>query len=443
MEREAIRSAVRRIAAGSETASKLLAEARANEERVRALNPIAFVDWEAAAVQARAMDAEAATGNLRGPLHGIAVSIKDLFNVRGMPTAGGTRAKLPDLGAEEAELVARLRVAGALIFAKTNMHEIALGATGENVWTGDVCNPHDPARQAGGSSSGAAVSVASGVGLGAVGSDTGGSVRIPAAFCGVTGFKPSYGAIPLAGGLYLSKTCDHAGPLARSVDDCALLFEAMAQRRTAHGGVPRAPRLAVPRAWLAGRMSDAVAACFERTLATLTAAGALIESLEMPALDLAWENYTPIVRAEAAFVHRAVLAAGGQGFSDAVRAPMVDGGTLPALRYLEAMNAREQVRTELAAIVRDFDAIVLPTAPVLPPLRGEQEVEISGGRRLSTRAAVLGQTLAFSLVGLPALSIPCGFEQGLPVGLQIVGAFDADARVLALGRWAEQLLDVG
>ncbi len=443
MEREPIRSALRRIAAGSESASNLLAQARANEERVRALNPIAFVDWDAAAAQARAMDAEAAAGNLRGPLHGIPVSIKDLFNVRGMPTRGGTRAKLPDLGPEEAELVARLRAAGALIFAKTNMHEIALGATGENAWTGDVCNPHDPARQAGGSSSGAAVSVASGVGLGAVGSDTGGSVRIPAAFCGVTGFKPSYGAIPLAGGLYLSKTCDHAGPLAKSVDDCALLFEVMAQRRTSHGNVPRAPRFAVPRAWLAGRMSEAVAARFERTLATLVARGALVESVPMPALDLAWVHYTPIVRAEAALVHRAALAGGGEGFSDAVRAPMLDGGTLPALRYLEAMNAREQARTELAAIVRDFDAIALPTAPVLPPLRGQQEVEISGGRRLSTREAVLGQTLAFSFVGLPALSIPCGFEQGLPVGLQIVGAFDADARVLALGRWAEQLLDVG
>ena len=134
------------------------------------------------------------------------------------------------------------------------------------------------------------------------------------------------------------------------------------------------------------------------------------------------------------------LAAGGEGFSEAVRAPMVDGATLTAVRYLEAMNAREQVRAQLAAILRDFDAIVLPTSPVLPPLRKQTEVEVAGGRLISTREAVLGQTLAFSLVGLPALSIPCGVEQGLPVGLQIVGAAESDPRVLALGRWAEALV---
>ncbi|MCL4746453.1 MAG: amidase [Burkholderiaceae bacterium] len=441
MGRERIRATARRIAAGNESASKLLEQARAAAERAKALNPIAFVDWEAAAERARALDAELAAGTPRGALHGIPISIKDLFNVRGMPTRGGTRAALPDLGRDEAELVTRLRAAGALIFAKTNMHEIALGATGENAWTGDVCNPFDPARQAGGSSSGAAVSVASGIGLGAVGSDTGGSVRVPAAFCGVSGFKPSYGAIPLAGSLYLSWTCDHAGPIAESVDDCALLFEAMALRSSAHGRVPRAPRLAVPRPWLAGRMSAAVASRFERVLLRLAASGAVIESHEMPALSLAWAHYTPIVRAEAAFVHRAALAAGGEGFSESVRAPMIDGGGLPAIRYLEAMNARERVRASLAAVLRDFDAIVLPTSPVLPPLRGQLEVEVAGGRTLSTREAVLGQTLPFSMAGLPALSIPCGFEQGLPVGLQVVGAFDADARLLALGRWIEETLE--
>ncbi len=441
MGRQRIRSTARRIAEGGESASNLLAQARACAERAKALNPIAFVDWDAAADRARALDAELAAGAPRGALHGIPISIKDLFNVRGMPAGGGTRAPLPDLGRDEAELVTRLRAAGALIFAKTNMHEIALGASGENAWTGDVCNPYDAARQAGGSSSGAAVSVATGIGLAAVGSDTGGSVRIPAAFCGVTGFKPSYGAIPLDGALYLSWTCDHAGPIADSVDDCALLFEVMALRSCAHGAVPRAPRLAVPGPWLASRMSAAVAARFERVLAALRAGGARIESLEMPALSLAWAHYTPIVRAEAAFVHRAALAAGAEGFSESVRAPMIDGGVLPAIRYLEAMHAREQVRTSLAAVLRDFDAIVLPTSPVLPPVRGQLEVEVAGGRTISTREAVLGQTLPFSLVGLPALSIPCGFEQGLPVGLQLVGAFDADARLLALGRWIEELLE--
>jgi Asp-tRNA(Asn)/Glu-tRNA(Gln) amidotransferase A subunit family amidase len=176
---------------------------------------------------------------------------------------------MPSLGALEAVAVARLRAAGALIFAKTNMHEIALGATGENAWTGDVKNPYDPARQAGGSSSGAGVAVATGIGVAGLGSDTGGSVRIPAAFSGVVGFKPSFGAIPLAGALHLSWTCDHAGPLTRSVDDAARLFEVMSGRRTDHGAVPRRPRLAVPAKWLAPRMSLAMGEWFESLLAGL------------------------------------------------------------------------------------------------------------------------------------------------------------------------------
>jgi len=279
--------------------------------------------------------------------------------------------------------------------------------------------------------------VAAGIGLAAVGSDTGGSVRIPAAFCGVTGFKPSYGAIPLAGGLHLSWTCDHAGPLARCVDDCALMYEVMAQRRTDHGRVPRAPRFAVPAQWLAPRMSTPVRDRFERTLAALAARGAVIEAVPAPELDLAWRCYTPIVRAEAAFVHRAALAAGGGGFSELVLPPMLEGLKLPAGHYLDALREREAVRAGLAALLAGFDAMILPTSPVLPPMRGQVEVEVAGGGTMPARVAVLGQTAAFSLVGLPTLSLPMGDVDGLPTSLQVVGAFDTDARVLAIGRWAE------
>jgi aspartyl-tRNA(Asn)/glutamyl-tRNA(Gln) amidotransferase subunit A len=435
-----IRAAAAAVAAQSTTAQQLLEAARANAAAAADLNAIAHVDWDAAQAQARALDAEARAGHSRGPLHGVPVSIKDLFNVAGMPTRAGTRAPLPDLGPPEATLVGRLRAAGALVFAKTNMHEIALGATGENLWTGDVKNPHDPARQAGGSSSGAAAAIAAGIGLGAVGSDTGGSVRIPAAFCGVTGFKPSFGAIPLEGALYLSWTCDHAGPIARDVDDCTLLFEAMALRRTDHAAVPHAPRLAVPADWLAPRMAEPVRERFERALALLRSRGAVIEEVPGAVLDRAWACYTPIVRAEAAHVHRAALSAGGEGFSKMVLPPMLDGAKILAGDYFDAMDRREGVRRELAAVLRRFDAMVLPTAPVLPPLRGQAEVDVAAGRKMSTRDAVLGQTAAFSLVGLPTLSLPMGTAEGLPTALQIVGPFDSDARVLALGRWAEALL---
>ena len=403
-------------------------------ERHRDLNAIAWVDWDAAAAAADALDAQARSGAPLGPLHGVPLTIKDLYEVAGMPTAGGTRAVLPPLGGESVA-VARMRAAGALPFAKTNMHEIALGATGENPWTGDVKNPVDPSRQAGGSSSGAGVATAVGIGFAGLGSDTGGSVRIPAAFSGVVGFKPSFGAIPLAGALHLSWTCDHAGPLTRSVDDAALLYEVMAGRRTDHGAVARRPRLAVPARWLRGRLHPATRAWFDARLAALRTRADVVE-VDVPSLSRALAPYTAIVRAEAAFVHRAVLASGGEGFSDSVLAPMRDGALQLTQVYLDAMREREVLRAELDAVLRDHDAMVLPTSAVPPPARGQLEVQVEGGT-LSTREAVLGQTLAFSFVGLPTLALPMGMADGLPASMQVVGARDADASVLALGRWLE------
>lgn len=424
-------------------AQALIESARERAQTTAELNALAHVDWPGALTVARRLDDEARQGRVRGPLHGIPVSIKDLFAVRGMPTRAGTRAPLHELthdvarpGHEEAELVARLRSAGALLFAKTNMHEIALGATGENSWTGDVRNPFDPLRQSGGSSSGAGVAVATGIGLAAIGSDTGGSVRIPAAFCGVTGFKPSFGAIPLEGALPLSWTCDHAGALACSVTDCALLFEVMAHRRVALAPVPRRARLQVPAQWLAGRLAPPVREVFERLLAALAGCGAEIGQVETPRLASAWHCYTPIVRTEAAWVHRVALAAGGEGFSDLVLPALRAGQTVLAGDYVDALKIRAEITTELDAVLAGCDALILPTSPVLPPLRGQLDVEVESGT-MTTREAVLGQTLPFSLCGLPTLSIPIGWVDGLPVGLQVVGCRDGDAALLALGQWLE------
>jgi len=356
-----------------------------------------------------------------------------------MPTRGGTRAPLHELGTAEASLATRLREAGALIFAKTNLHEVALGATGENRWTGDVCNPFDPERQAGGSSSGAAVAVASGIGLGAVGSDTGGSIRIPAAFCGVVGFKPTYGAIPLDGGLNLSWTCDHAGPLARSVADCALLYEAMSGRSTRHGAVPRTPRLAVPSSWLRGRLQSGVREVFERLVAALRSDGVTVMEIDAPLIPRGWDAYTPLVRAEAAWVHRRALADGGEGFSDLVAPPLRAGLSVPASDYIASLKVRESLIAQLEAVLTDYDALIMPGNAVLPPKRGQTEVETEGGT-MSVRDAVLGQTAPFSFAGLPALVLPTGLVEGLPTSLQLVTRSDSDASLLALARWFEARL---
>jgi aspartyl-tRNA(Asn)/glutamyl-tRNA(Gln) amidotransferase subunit A len=262
-------------------------------------------------------------------------------------------------------------------------------------------------------------------------------VRIPAAFCGVVGFKPSFGAIPLAGALHLSWTCDHAGPLARSVDDAAVLFEAMSGRRTAHGAVARRPRLAVPATWLRGRLHPATRAWFDALVARLRVAADVVEVV-VPELAETIRHYTAIVRAEAAYVHRDALAAGGEGFSDAVLAPMRDGECQHAQTYVAALMQRGRLCAQLDALLRDVDALVLPTTAVPPPLRGQTEVEVEGGT-LTVREAVLGQTLAFSYAGLPSLALPWGSTTGLPASLQLVGARDRDASLLALGRWFEAM----
>lgn len=418
------------------SATSLLQSARAQAERCADLNALAFVDWEMAQTTAQQRDAALAAGQAPGLLHGLPLSVKDLFPVRGMPMRAGSRAVLPAGWAQEALLVTRLRDAGAVVFAKTNMHEIALGSTGENDWTGDVKNPFDPLRQAGGSSSGAGAAVASGVGVAGIGSDTGGSVRIPANFCGVTGFKPSHGAIPLDGALHLSWTCDHAGPLATSVADCALLFAVMAARRIVLDRPPSAPRFGVPAAWLKGRLAAPVRAHFERTLQRLAQAGAQVVEVATPLLPQAAHCFTTIVQAEAAWTHRAALSQGGAGFSERVLAPLRSGQQVAATAYIDALKLRAALAAELDAVLAGCDALLLPTSAVVAPLRGQTQVEVESGW-MSVRDAVLGQTLPFSLAGVPALSIPTGLVDALPVSLQVVAARGADDALLCLGQWLE------
>ena len=438
-----IRLQIQQLLDGRRELREELALIKARAEAHEELNAIAWVDWERAAEQADAAQAEVralgAQALAARPLQGVFVSVKDLFNLDGAPTAAGTRAVLPDLG-RQSSVADRLRAAGAIIFAKTNMHEIALGATGENRWTGDVRNPYDPARQGGGSSSGSGVAVACGIGTASVGSDTGGSVRIPAAFCGVVGFKPTYGSIPLDGALALSWTCDHAGPLANSVDDAALVYEALSQSSTRHGTTPRRPRIGIPRRWLQGRLEAGVRESFER-LSTSLGADAEIVDADVASMPLAWKHYTPIVRAEGAWIHRTALAAGGKGFSELVIAPLEAGRTISASQYFDAMNARRIFSDDLDRQLSGVDAMILPTTAVPAPLRGQQEVDVEGGR-MTVREAVLGQTLPFSFAGVPTLSLPCGFLRGLPLGLQVVARRDADASLLALGRWLEQRLQL-
>ncbi len=436
--------AVKNIQTGKTSSLELVNQALAIHESRAELNVFAFLATDQARASAEVLDQETKAGSSRGRLHGVPITIKDLFNVAAMPTKAGTNAVLPlefqDVQADSSA-VARLRNAGAVILGKTNMHEIALGVTGENTMTGDVKNALDPSLQAGGSSSGSAASVAAGIGFASLGSDTGGSIRIPASFNGVVGFKPTFGVVPLEGALHLSMTCDHAGPITQNVADVHAVLEVLAARdfpiQTLE--TPKNLKFGVPRAWLEGRLGVDVRTDFESLLEQLRAAGATVVDLNPRDLELASPSYTPIVRAEAAFVHREALKAGGHGFSEGVLAPLQAGSSITANEYLEARALRRQVRSGLETALNACDALILPAAPLPAPKRGTTHVTLESGTA-THRNAFLELTAPFSLVGLPTLSMPFTKIDGLPVGLQIVGARGSDAHVLEIGLMLETFL---
>jgi aspartyl-tRNA(Asn)/glutamyl-tRNA(Gln) amidotransferase subunit A len=411
------------------------------------LNIFAHLDAVGARETAMRLDLETRAGFVRGPLHGVPITIKDLYNVTGLPTRAGTRAPLPPVfqnPTRDASAVARLRSAGAVMLGKVNMHEIALGITGENTWTADVKNPLDPSRQAGGSSSGSAAAVAAGIGFASLGSDTGGSIRIPASFCGCVGFKPSFGLVPLEGALHLSMTCDHAGPLTRTVADAHAMTEVLSAQTLPINTLesPAGLKFGVPRSWLEGRLGLEVRAGFEALLERLRLAGATIIDVEPRDLDLVNASYSPLVRAEAAFVHRHALKTNPEGFSLVVRAPLEMGMKVTAIDYLQALEDRRSVISGLEEVLSDCDALLVPAAPLPASKRGTTTVTLESGPQ-THRNAYIELTAPFSLAGLPTLSLPFMLEAGLPVGLQVIGATGVDAHVLGLGVWLESWLIPG
>ncbi|BCX05029.1 MAG: amidase [Candidatus Roseilinea sp.] len=404
----------------------------------RDLNAIAFLDAERALDEARAREREAREGCIRGSLHGVPLTVKDLFNVRGMPTRAGTRAPLPPIHPDEAVAVARLREAGAIILAKTNLQEIALGLNGENPWTGDVKNPHDPARQAGGSSSGSAAATAVGIGYGSLGTDTAGSIRLPASFCGVVGFKPSHGTVSLDGALALIPSCDHAGPITRTVADAAAMFTALSARDgNLHGFAGGAPRFVVPRDYLEGALTPEVRAAFETLVERLRAAGATVTDVALDIGD-AGEAFLPL-RAESVMVHRRALETQPETFAPNVREALMRGYAFSAVQYLEAKQRQLEMRAAIHRALRDADALLMPTAPCVAPPRGTVEIELESGLK-NLRLAILHLTSPAAFAGVPALSLPFAWLGGLPVGVQVIVPFGEDERALRAGAWIERTL---
>ncbi len=377
--------------------------------------------------QAESAQRELKAGSDRGPLHGVPIAIKDLIDMAGVPTTFASRAGSPRLAETDAVLVRNLRQAGAIILGKTNLLEYAYGAVHPDF--GQTNNPWDPRRTSGGSSGGSAAAVAAGFCFAAVGTDTGGSIRIPASYCGVTGLKPSFGRVSLEGIQALSPSLDHAGPLTRSCADAALALEGMT-----------GTRLHVPRAELSGLrigimhhpgaekfLQTEVQAHFDQVTRELTRAGAHVRPIKVPDLELARETLIAIIEPEASLIHRDLLRNDPAGFSDITRAQLEAGFGISAVDYLDALRVRERLAADFQRAFESIDVIVSPSVPWVapaedPPVGGEEgagEMMYSG---------------VYNLVGLPAISVPCGMNsEGLPSGLQIVTSWHKDELALSIG----------
>jgi aspartyl-tRNA(Asn)/glutamyl-tRNA(Gln) amidotransferase subunit A len=405
-------------------------------EARRELNAFITVLAEPALEAAHAAEREIAAGRYRGPLHGIPVSVKDLIDVAGTPTTSGSRVP-PRHPRADAPIVARLRAAGAIVVGKTNLHEFAFGTTGDESAFGPVRHPLDPSRSAGGSSSGAAVALVEGMCFGSVGTDTGGSIRIPSAACGTVGLKPGYGELPCGGIVPLSTTLDHVGPMTRTVVDAALMFAAMGGATADLEPAPRRLTFGVPEPYFCERLDPGVRQALDRTRTALTAAGHAVRPVTIAHAGWTADVYLHIVLPEAAQYHAATLETHGAGYSPGVRTRLEMGRYVLAEDYVRALRLRDRLRRSVDEALAGCDALLLPALPIPAPPLGADSVEVDG-RREPVRAVMLRLTQLFNITGHPAIALPAGTDpDGWPLGLQLVGAPGRTARLLAIAALVE------
>ena len=447
----------RDLASGKITSEQLVRACLENVDDPNREGARAFIKVYAdtALADARASDAARKAGRVASPLAGIPLSIKDLFDIRGEVTcAGSILLKDTAPATADAPAIARLKAAGMILIGRTNMTEFAYGASGINQHYGTPKNPwdrnanHGGGRIPGGSTSGGAVSVTDGMAAATIGSDTGGSVRIPSALCGITGFKPTQRRVPLVGAFPLSFTRDSIGPLANSVECCAWLDAVMADSPIATSAARalrelRGLRFGVPRTVLLENLEAQVADAFARALTTLSAAGATIEEFDFPALALerdgsAKANFSAV---EAYALHRERLAAHGEQFDRRVRMRLLLGAEMKASDYIDIVQLRRELIASANQTTVRFDGLLAPTVPIVAPTIADMEASDEAFFRIN--GPLLRNCAPFNVLDRPCLSMPCHRIGDAPVGLMLVGESVGDANVFAIGQAIEAALKPG
>jgi aspartyl-tRNA(Asn)/glutamyl-tRNA(Gln) amidotransferase subunit A len=412
----------------------------------RELNAFITVLADRAVADARDAEREIAAGRYRGALHGVPISIKDLIDVEGTPTTSGSAvpARQP---AVDAPIVTRLREAGAIIIGKTNLHEFAFGTTSEESAFGPVRHPRNPAHSPGGSSGGAAVALVEGMCFGSVGTDTGGSIRIPSAACGIVGLKPTLGELPCDGIVPLSRTLDHVGPMARSVADTRLMFQAMtghpAREAEAIERMNGRLTFGVPHAYFCDRLDPAVARGLTRTRERLADAGHDVTANDVAHAAWTADAYLHIVLPEAVWFHAPMLDSHADRYSPGVRTRLEMGRYVLAEDYVRALALRETLTRAVDAALEQCDALLLPALAIPAPPLGATTVEIDGSRE-PVRATMLRLTQLFNMTGHPAIAMPNGTTgDGWPIGIQLVGKRGQTLRLLAIASTVEPYIVAG
>lgn len=424
-----LRQVRERLAGGELSAEELVSQHLERATEMASLNAFITVLPDEALEAARRADAARSRGEVLGPLHGIPVTAKDLVHSAGVRTTSGSKIFADFVPRDDAPCLTALLRAGAILLGKTNLHELAYGISNVNPHYGPARNPWAPDRISGGSSGGSAVALACGVGYGSIGTDTGGSIRIPSALCGTVGLKPTYGTISRAGVTPLSWSLDHVGPMARSVDDLRILFDVLTGRpggREPARGLDTL-KLGVHERYFFDDLAPEVDEAVRGAIAGLEALGMTRVDIDIPDIELQAACRNTIAFAEAASFHEKHIRERPEDYGEDTRELLRLGLLIPATDYLAATRARRRIVRAFRKAFEDIDVLVTPATVAPAPLIGSPELD--NGEEL--RVGLLRMASPFNTTGFPALSLPCGFStDGRPLGLQLASKPNEEALLL-------------